>query len=356
MVSIFEKKPELIKEWSDKNVDMDPEKISYGSSKKAVWKCQKGHEWEAMIKNRTKEKGSGCPYCNHVKVLKGFNDLASSYPHLKREWSDRNELSCDEVMAMSNRSVWWICDKGHEYKMDIPTRTRNGAGCPYCSGVLLVGFNDLASTHPQLAKEWSEHNEKKATEVKANCVENVRWKCFKCNHEWMMVVSTRVRGGECPQCKKKRQLIRAAESDRKRRAKRHFLQDKEKNILLYYLQKAGLEVKENDYEKIGVPLSIYLPEKNTAIELSKPEQETKIGKKREQIKDRLCKNAGVRMVRVLDPGYPPHDECLAIRKHDASIDSYEQAIALLFHIMGYEMRVDVKHDLENMYEALLSCY
>ena len=33
-----------------------------GSGKKVWWKCPEGHEWEAVIANRTKRR-SGCPFC-----------------------------------------------------------------------------------------------------------------------------------------------------------------------------------------------------------------------------------------------------------------------------------------------------
>ncbi|MBQ4587207.1 MAG: zinc-ribbon domain-containing protein, partial [Clostridia bacterium] len=35
------------------------------SHKKAWWKCDKGHEWQARIASRN--KGSGCPYCSGRK-------------------------------------------------------------------------------------------------------------------------------------------------------------------------------------------------------------------------------------------------------------------------------------------------
>ncbi|MFR8347583.1 MAG: zinc-ribbon domain-containing protein, partial [Mediterraneibacter gnavus] len=60
-----------------------------GSHKKVIWRCKKGHEWEAVVKSRTINK-TGCPYCSHNKVLAGFNDLATLLPDIAAEWSDRN--------------------------------------------------------------------------------------------------------------------------------------------------------------------------------------------------------------------------------------------------------------------------
>ena len=66
--------PELAKEWDrEKNRGLTPMDVLPNSEKKAWWKCQNGHEWQAMIGNRN--KGQGCPYCSGKKVLKGYNDL-----------------------------------------------------------------------------------------------------------------------------------------------------------------------------------------------------------------------------------------------------------------------------------------
>ena len=36
--------PELVKEWSDKNGDLKPDKVTYGSNKIVWWKGNCGHE------------------------------------------------------------------------------------------------------------------------------------------------------------------------------------------------------------------------------------------------------------------------------------------------------------------------
>lgn len=56
--------PELLKEWDySKNTDLEPRQLLPGSGKKAWWKCSRcGHEWHAIIANRT--KGHGCPKCS----------------------------------------------------------------------------------------------------------------------------------------------------------------------------------------------------------------------------------------------------------------------------------------------------
>lgn len=127
--SISEERPDLVKEWSPKN-DLSPEAVSAGSHIKVSWVCDKGHEWEATVKNRALI-GSGCPYCKHRATLKGFNDLKSLYPKIADTWSKKNlPLKPSDVSPKSNTEVYWNCRNGHEWKARIADRTE-GHGCPY---------------------------------------------------------------------------------------------------------------------------------------------------------------------------------------------------------------------------------
>ena len=193
--------PLLVKQWSKKN-KIKPTEVSIGSHKKVIWRCEKGHEWEAAVKSRTINK-TGCPYCSHNKVLAGFNDLATLLPDIAAEWSDRNyPLLPTQVTVFANRKAWWKCkDCGREWNTLISTRS-GGSKCPYCSGYIFSkGFNDLQTTHPEIASEWSEKNlPLKPDEVNAKSRKNVWWKCRKCGNEWKSFVNARVKGTVCPVC------------------------------------------------------------------------------------------------------------------------------------------------------------
>lgn len=182
-------KPELADEWSSKNDPLKPTMVTTGSHKKVIWQDKYGHEWTATVKSRALN-GTGCPYCSHNKVLVGFNDLASQRPQIASEWSERNyPLKPDMVTVFANRKVWWRCSKGHEWNTLISTRS-GGSGCPYCSGQLLLkGFNDFATTHPQLAQEWSDRNLPFTPDmINEKSRRNVWWKCRECGYEWQSVV------------------------------------------------------------------------------------------------------------------------------------------------------------------------
>ena len=51
-------------EWDyDKNGSLSPKDVTSHSHTKVWWICQKGHNWYAIINNRS--RGKGCPYCNN---------------------------------------------------------------------------------------------------------------------------------------------------------------------------------------------------------------------------------------------------------------------------------------------------
>ena len=60
---------ELMKEWDwEKNKDLDPYKITYGSTKRAWWKCSVcGNEWQSIISNRA-NLHRGCSVCAKTKM------------------------------------------------------------------------------------------------------------------------------------------------------------------------------------------------------------------------------------------------------------------------------------------------
>ena len=149
--------PELIPEWSEKNLPLTPDKITFGSNKRVWWKGACGHEWETSVKARS--KGEKCPICSGARVIEGINDLATLKPLLAQEWSKKNKLKPTEVSVASHKKIIWKCKHGHEWEASVKSRTVNGTGCPYCShNKVLAGFNDLASQYPDIAAEWSDRN------------------------------------------------------------------------------------------------------------------------------------------------------------------------------------------------------
>ena len=191
--------PELVAEWSEKNLPLTPDSITFGSNKKVWWKGACGHEWEISIKARS--SGEKCPICSGARVIAGINDLAILEPLLVKQWSKKNKIKPTEVSIGSHKKVIWRCEKGHEWIATVKSRTINKTGCPYCShNKVLAGFNDLATLFPEVADEWSDENEKKPTEVTAFANSKAWWKCKVCGYEWNTLISTRSGGSKCPCC------------------------------------------------------------------------------------------------------------------------------------------------------------
>ena len=120
--------PELIPEWSEKNLPLTPDKITFGSNKRVWWKGACGHEWETSVKARS--KGEKCPICSGARVIEGINDLATLKPLLAQEWSKKNKLKPTEVSVASHKKIIWKCKHGHEWEASVKSRTVNGTGCP----------------------------------------------------------------------------------------------------------------------------------------------------------------------------------------------------------------------------------
>ena len=136
--------PDVAKEWDyEKNSPLSPSEVSAGSEKKIWWICPKGHSYNAMPFNRTKQK-SGCPICAGKIVLAGFNDLESQYPEVAKLWNyDKNSILPSEITPHSRKKVWWRCPKGHEWQAQ-PNNIVNGTKCRYCSSNLRTSLPEQA--------------------------------------------------------------------------------------------------------------------------------------------------------------------------------------------------------------------
>ena len=66
--------PNLAKEWDcSKNKGLLPSEVTTGSNKKIWWKCEHGHEWQAVVANRC--KGAGCPICARSRQTRKIVNL-----------------------------------------------------------------------------------------------------------------------------------------------------------------------------------------------------------------------------------------------------------------------------------------
>ena len=127
--------PLLASEWHPtKNGSLQPNQVSRAFSKHVWWLGSCQHDWKATVIQRNhKEKGSSCPYCSGRRAWKGYNDLATTHPHLIEEWHPtKNSKTYYEVSAGSAYKATWLCKQNqHEWVLDVGNRSR-GTACPHC--------------------------------------------------------------------------------------------------------------------------------------------------------------------------------------------------------------------------------
>lgn len=132
------------------------------------------------------------------------NSLLETKPELAKEWhpTKNEKLTPDEVTIGSHKKVWWLGSCGHEWQAEIKSRC-NGRGCPYCAGrLLLKGFNDIKTTHPELLKEWDneKNNDLVPEDLQMGSHTKVWWRCSK-GHSWQASPNERIsKGRRCPYC------------------------------------------------------------------------------------------------------------------------------------------------------------
>lgn len=206
---------ELLEQWEpDMNELLTPRDVTYGSMQKVWWRCREGHIWQTSVCTRT-SGGSGCPYCAGLRVSPGENDLASNRPDIAAQWhpTKNGPYAPADVSVGSHKAVWWICEKGHEWRAEVKSRVE-GRGCPVCANrVLLPGVNDLASVRPDLARQWDSKKNSSLTpdRILPGSGRKVWWKCEK-GHQWQAsVISRTSHGSGCPVCAGK--LVVPGEND-----------------------------------------------------------------------------------------------------------------------------------------------
>ena len=66
--SLKTKNPDVAEEWHPCYNDVSPDKVNYKSYKKAWWLGKCGHEWQTLVRIRTRKlRPAGCPICRDSK-------------------------------------------------------------------------------------------------------------------------------------------------------------------------------------------------------------------------------------------------------------------------------------------------
>lgn len=207
-VSLSEAKPGVALQWHPtKNHPLLPEDVAVKSTQKVWWQCSKGHEWESSIIGRrgNKRDDATCPVCRNAIIIQGVNDFASQLPELLPYWNSvKNIVDPSELSQASHtKSIWWKCSEGHEWQTSVKAmRLRKDGYCLICSKAqLVVGVNDLATSHPELVQFWNgPENSRDIETVTSKSHYSAAWKCNK-GHKWNRAVCNQVmQESACDSC------------------------------------------------------------------------------------------------------------------------------------------------------------
>ncbi|MBR2634795.1 MAG: hypothetical protein IKD31_04370 [Clostridia bacterium] len=343
--------PHLVKEWNwEKNGALRPEDYVLGSAKKVWWKCAEcGREWETSIRSRTQRK-TGCPSCAikkraSARLEKYISENGGiTNELLLSEWNyqKNHDLLPQNFTPSSNKKVWWKCSEcEYEWQAQICLR-QVGRGCPCCSNrVVVKGKNDLATTNPELAKEWHPTKNDPLTpcDVTRGSGKKVWWKC-PLGHEYKASVLHRGHGTNCPICNSGRQTSFAEQA------------------VFYYVKELYPDAI-NRYKDIfdnGMELDIYIPYLRYAIEYDGSFWHNRSKYEREQRKYDICKSHGIKLIRIkaFEKEYLMNEPCFAdytlFLKED-SIPELEKLIQNLYFKL-YNARIHPDIRWENAIETV----
>jgi len=190
-------RPAIAAQWHPANPGL-PSTRGLSESAPLLWICADGHIEEMSIMKRV---ARGCTPCDAARKV-AERSIDQTHPSICREWHPtKNDWHRPEQFtAGSHHTAFWRCSNGHTFPQRIDRRAL-GAGCKYCAGrALLRGFNDFATTDPDLAVEW--HPTKNVLEASDTMSPNrpFWWRCRVGAHDHHQTITHRRVSGGCPLC------------------------------------------------------------------------------------------------------------------------------------------------------------
>jgi hypothetical protein len=107
-------------------------RTDFRSAQRCWWRCSTcSHDWQAVVGQR--KIGTGCPACAG-QVVTAKNCLAATHPNLAAEFHPtKNDFTAHEVLAGTNKRVWWQCGVCNAVWSQTGTSRVRGSGCPQCA-------------------------------------------------------------------------------------------------------------------------------------------------------------------------------------------------------------------------------
>ena len=260
--------PELAAQWDFERNDVTPDQVAPLSNKKFWWISPwLGESWESSPASRSRSKSISNPRIiidGKVLVIPDKNSLSVTHPEVASQWHPtmNGDLTPDMVTYGSHEKVWWLCpESGMAWNAEIKSKVTQGYGSPYISRKRVApGYNDVATTHPDLTKEWSSKNRSITPDMfLSGSSEKVWWECEK-GHEWESSIDSRSKGSQCPQC-----VISG--TSRKEIAMREYIESIAPDSVSV-IANDRIVLSENRGKLGGVELDVLIPEVGIAFEFN----------------------------------------------------------------------------------------
>lgn len=195
-------RPDIAAQWHPTlNGDLTPTMVSKNYSKKVWWQCNLGHEFQSLAGNR--RSVNTCSVCSGYEIVAGFNDAATLFPHLVDKFHPtKNDVLLDSIGKSYPKKLWWVPECGHEVESLIANCWEK-IPCAICNGKqVLTGFNDLATTHPEIAALWHPTKNLPATPQAITKGSKTKrwWICENGHEDFALPNNVIVKNGRCSYC------------------------------------------------------------------------------------------------------------------------------------------------------------
>lgn len=256
----------------------------------------------------------------------------------------------------SIKCVCKVCGYGNSFDWTPrPSLLFNEKACPICNGKQLggktiKGINDLETwckknNRQDLLQEWDYEDNSKDNDVpnlpseisKANPRIKVHWICSICGFKFVNTTNKRTtidkRTGHsvgCPHCSKAGTSFSEL-------------------AVLYYLEQVYPDILHRDRTIIGKEVDIFIPKLKTAIEFDGGVYH-KDKLEKDNIKDQICKDKGIRLIRIRDIKLTDtnYAEIIYLDSNKGK-NALDYAIKSLFGLLKITMNVDVNTDNDYIY-------
>ena len=301
-----------------KNEGLSPQSLIAGSHKIVWWKCSRNHEWKTSVKHRCYSR-SNCPYCAGQKVASGENDIGTTHPNLIKMFHPTlNEpLKVTDISyGRSSSKLYWQCPSNPlHYWLALAPDVARGQGCAICANQqILIGVNDLATTHPDIASLWHSIKNGDITPQNVTAGSNqVFWWLCKLGHESRTTVASRSSGSNCGSCTS---YVSKAEQ-----------------AIFDCVVSLGLQAEQSNRSILGKrrELDIYVPEKKVAIEFNGLYWHSEsAGKDKSYHHDKWkdCKDKGIQLIQIWEDEWNRNPEQVKLMlAHKLGVSSQEKVFA-----------------------------